>query len=154
MSLVNAGIHRQLAVACFNQCWDLIDKTDRSEDDDAAMIRLAEVSYWHWQQVDVVTAKQISVGCWQLARVLPSSARGRKRVTTGKSRWMLRWRASCRRSTLPMPTRGLLVDNRLLSRTVRRPWNRPEARPLKSTTKLSDRWCWLTWIKLQQSKPD
>ncbi|MCA9788009.1 MAG: hypothetical protein H6678_11285 [Candidatus Delongbacteria bacterium] len=62
-------IHRGFAAQCFNACWDLIDKHDRSAQDDETMRRLAEVSLWHWTQVTDHTALQMSVGYWQLSRV-------------------------------------------------------------------------------------
>lgn len=62
-------IHRDFAAQCFNACWDLIDKHDRSAQEDETMRRLAEVSLWHWTQVADHTARHLSIGYWQLSRV-------------------------------------------------------------------------------------
>ena len=42
--------HRQMSIDCFNQCWTLIDKTNRLPEDVENMILLANVSLWHWKQ--------------------------------------------------------------------------------------------------------
>jgi hypothetical protein len=59
--------HRRQAVALFNATWDLIDKCDRTEDDDAEMLLSAASSRWHWGQVG--GAEQIASSDWQLAHV-------------------------------------------------------------------------------------
>lgn len=61
--------HRHFAVEAFNTCWQLIDQTERSDQEQRTMIRLAESSYWHWMLVEDHTAENQSVGLWLLARV-------------------------------------------------------------------------------------
>lgn len=61
--------HRFFAAHAFNACWKIIDQEDRTSDDDEMMLRLAEVSMWHWQQFDGHTDENLSIGYWQLARV-------------------------------------------------------------------------------------
>jgi hypothetical protein len=56
-----------LAKQLFNQCWDLIEKADRSAEEDLAMLHLAQTSRWHWGNVG--TAKEWAIGEWQCARV-------------------------------------------------------------------------------------
>jgi hypothetical protein len=60
---------RRFAVTAFNDCWKLIDLPERTAGEDREMIRLAEVSYWHWLQFDGHTPENEGIGLWQLSRV-------------------------------------------------------------------------------------
>jgi len=68
--LVDGAGHRQLAVACFNNCWGLIEKKDRTQAETHEMIALAYASWWHWGQVPERKPVNWSRGAWQVARVL------------------------------------------------------------------------------------
>lgn len=61
--------HKYFAAHCFNQAWGLIDKTDRTPQEDEQMIRLNMTSTWHWTQRDDCTDKNLSIGYWQAARI-------------------------------------------------------------------------------------
>ena len=61
--------HRRFAARCFNQAWDLIEKSDRTKDEDLEMVRLTHASHWHWTQVKDHTPKNISIAYWQAARI-------------------------------------------------------------------------------------
>jgi len=61
--------HRFFAAECFNRAWDLIDKTDRTPDEDEQMIQLSLASAWHWTQRDDCTATNLSVAYWQVSRI-------------------------------------------------------------------------------------
>lgn len=61
--------HKHFAGACFNACWGLIDKPDRTSEDDEEMLRLAVTSHWHWTQRSNYGPKEASVANWQLSRV-------------------------------------------------------------------------------------
>ncbi|MEX0326790.1 MAG: hypothetical protein AB3N33_11955 [Puniceicoccaceae bacterium] len=61
--------HRKFAVTAFNDCWKLIDLPQRTPEETRAMIRLAEVSYWHWMAFKEHTAENEGIGLWQLSRV-------------------------------------------------------------------------------------
>lgn len=61
--------HRHFSAACFNAAWDLIEKENRTEEDDDQMIRLCMASTWHWTQRDDVTDTSLSIGYWQAARI-------------------------------------------------------------------------------------
>jgi tetratricopeptide (TPR) repeat protein len=67
--------HRSMAADCFNTCWTYIEKENRTDSEDEEMRRLAEVSFWHWLQVEDHTKENESVGYWQLARVYAISGR-------------------------------------------------------------------------------
>jgi hypothetical protein len=61
--------HRHFSARCFNQAWDLLDKAERTPDEDEEMIRLSMASLWHWTEREDCTATSLSVGCWQLSRI-------------------------------------------------------------------------------------
>lgn len=61
--------HRHFAAACFNQAWDLIDKVDRTAEEDEQMIRLSLASHWHWTQRADYYGTNKSVAHWQTSRI-------------------------------------------------------------------------------------
>ena len=61
--------HRYFSVECFNRAWGLIDKPDRTQEEDEEMIRLSLASAWHWSQRPDCTTKNISISYWQTSRV-------------------------------------------------------------------------------------
>lgn len=61
--------HRYFAADCFNRAWLLIDKPDRTSDDDQQMISLAQASLWHWTQRPDCTPRNLSIGYWQLSHI-------------------------------------------------------------------------------------
>jgi hypothetical protein len=50
-SVISPAQHRQLGIDLFNYTWTLIDKPDRTADDDDEMIHVAHASAYHWRQV-------------------------------------------------------------------------------------------------------
>jgi hypothetical protein len=60
--------HRKFAVDLFNHTWDLLEASQRSEDDDLDMLASALASLHHWRQVG--EPKNLSVSDWQVSRVL------------------------------------------------------------------------------------
>ncbi|MFJ1702769.1 helix-turn-helix domain-containing protein [Kitasatospora sp. NPDC088346] len=61
------GDERQLAVDLFNGVWRLLEREDRSVEDDDRMVHMAHASRHHWGQVG--TAVNLSRGEWQCSRV-------------------------------------------------------------------------------------
>ena len=59
--------HKKFAVDCFNQIWPLLEKKERTDDDDAMMLRLAHTSLYHWLHFGKPVNEQR--GEWMLARV-------------------------------------------------------------------------------------
>ncbi|HVT78218.1 MAG TPA: hypothetical protein VHD87_14375 [Acidimicrobiales bacterium] len=57
--------HQYFAVQAFNAAWELIEKPDRTPDDDAAMLERAFASRWHWGFVG--GPEQTATGDWQIA---------------------------------------------------------------------------------------
>lgn len=61
--------HKYFAANCFNSVWNLIDKKDRTADENEQMINLAQASIWHWTQREDCTDQNMSTGYWQASRV-------------------------------------------------------------------------------------
>jgi hypothetical protein len=59
--------HRKLGVELFNATWDLMEKSDRTLDDDALMIHMAHASAYHWLQVGA--PENAARSHWQCSRV-------------------------------------------------------------------------------------
>lgn len=57
---------RRLAADCFNKTWTLLDKQDRTPEDDDEMLHCAHASAYHWTQVG--TAANRARGEWQCSR--------------------------------------------------------------------------------------
>ncbi len=66
-TLIDPALHRQLAVTLFNQVWSFLEQPQRTVEEDLQMIHAAHASRYHWGQVG--TAKEWSIGEWQIARV-------------------------------------------------------------------------------------
>ena len=62
--------HRRFAVQCFNQTWSLLEQPVETPADRTRLLSCAMTSLWHWTQRDDVTSRHLSVGCWQVSRVL------------------------------------------------------------------------------------
>lgn len=62
-----ATAHKSFAVSAFNGAWNLVDKADRSSDDDRQMLTLAFASRWHWGEVG--TTENRVIADWQVAHV-------------------------------------------------------------------------------------
>lgn len=61
--------HKYYSVNCFNQAWDLIDKTERTPEEDEEMIRLSLASHYHWTQRDDYSNTNASIALWQISRI-------------------------------------------------------------------------------------
>ncbi|MGE6487189.1 hypothetical protein [Paenisporosarcina sp. NPDC076898] len=59
--------HRSIAVRLFNETWDLIEKKDRTGDEDSQMLEKTYASLYHWRQVG--TKLNLARGYWQVSRV-------------------------------------------------------------------------------------
>ena len=59
--------HKEEAVKCFNATWELIDKPDKTHEDNVNMIHTAHASRYHWGQIG--TALELTRGEWQISRV-------------------------------------------------------------------------------------
>lgn len=61
--------HKFFAAHCFNRAWDLIDKTDRTVEQDRMMVLLNQTSLFHWSQRPDNDNKSKSIGYWQASRI-------------------------------------------------------------------------------------
>jgi hypothetical protein len=59
--------HRELAVNLFNFVWTLLDKPERTLDEEDTMIHAAHASRYHWSLAG--TAVNLARGEWQVSRV-------------------------------------------------------------------------------------
>jgi hypothetical protein len=59
--------HRIFAASSFNQAWDLIEKPDRTPEDNSAMLSATFASRYHWEVVG--TDENRVVGDWQIAHI-------------------------------------------------------------------------------------
>ncbi len=70
--------HRYFSTACFNAVWNLIDKSDRTADEDEGMVFLAHASAWHWTQREDCSPRNLSISYWQLSRVYAMIGQGER----------------------------------------------------------------------------
>jgi hypothetical protein len=64
-----ASAHKYFSAHCFNKAWELMDKPDRTPEEDEQMIRLSLASHWHWTQRKDCNATNTSVAHWQTSRI-------------------------------------------------------------------------------------
>lgn len=61
--------HRHFSASCFNGVWDLLDKPERTPDENQLMVSMCHASLFHWLQRPDCTPRNLSIGYWQLSRV-------------------------------------------------------------------------------------
>jgi hypothetical protein len=61
--------HRRLGVDLYNATWELLDRGDRSAEDDDALVARAHASFYHWSQVPDVRPENVGRGHWLCSRV-------------------------------------------------------------------------------------
>ena len=61
--------HRYFSADCFNKAWDLIDKAERTPEEDRLMVALNQASIFHWLNRPDCTSENLSVGYWQASRI-------------------------------------------------------------------------------------
>ncbi|MBT3321835.1 MAG: hypothetical protein HN392_06080 [Anaerolineae bacterium] len=59
--------HRKFAKETFNGTWNLLDKKERTKEEDAQMIRMAHASRYHWGEIG--TPLEFARSDWQISRV-------------------------------------------------------------------------------------
>lgn len=68
MPVVNhSEIHRKFAVDLFNLVWELLEKAERSQEENDSMLHAAHASRYHWGQVGAPV--NLARGEWQISRV-------------------------------------------------------------------------------------
>jgi hypothetical protein len=66
--------HRQLGVDLYNHVWTLLEKQDRTREEDDEMLHAAHASRYHWGEVG--RAENLARGEWQCSRVYAVLGRG------------------------------------------------------------------------------
>ena len=74
----------EFAKSIYNSIWGLLEKGDRSLEDDQEMLLAAYASLYHWTKVG--TAVHYQRGCWMISRVYQ---------TLGKAESSLEWALRC-----------------------------------------------------------
>ncbi len=64
-----AAAHKHFAAHCFNSAWDLIDKSNRTPEEDRLMVALNQASLYHWMNRADCTNENLSIGYWQASRI-------------------------------------------------------------------------------------
>ena len=59
--------HRKVGADLFNHVWELLDRKNRTPEEDAKMLHAAHASCYHWGEVG--TLRNVSIGEWQISRV-------------------------------------------------------------------------------------
>jgi DNA-binding transcriptional MerR regulator len=65
--ILSSEAERRLAIRYFNAVWTLMEKEDRTVEDDDLMIHMAHASRYHWGQVG--KPENLARGEWQVSRV-------------------------------------------------------------------------------------
>jgi signal transduction histidine kinase len=65
----STAAHKYFSAENFNKAWEFIEKGERTDEENLAMLHTAIASLWHWTQREDVSAKNLSVGYWQVSRV-------------------------------------------------------------------------------------
>lgn len=71
--ILDAEAETSLAASLFNGAWTLLEKPDRTADDDLLMVHMAHASCYHWGRVG--TAVNFVRGEWQCSRVYATLSR-------------------------------------------------------------------------------
>ena len=66
-AILPEDMHRLCARALYDRCWEQARRTDRSAEDDQALLNMAHASLWHWRVVGLPV--NLARGEWMLARV-------------------------------------------------------------------------------------
>ncbi|HEY69207.1 MAG TPA: hypothetical protein G4O08_01345 [Anaerolineae bacterium] len=68
--------HRYFSATCFNMAWGLMDKSERTAEEDEMMIRLSLASHWHWTQREDYAKTNESIAYWQTSRIYAMLGQG------------------------------------------------------------------------------
>lgn len=72
-TILGPDVQRKLAAGLFNHTWELLDKEDRTREDEDRMIHAAHASRFAWE--DIGTPQNRAVGEWQVSRVYATLGR-------------------------------------------------------------------------------
>jgi hypothetical protein len=60
--------HKYFSAECFNRAMKLVEKEDRTLEENEEMIQLSLTSAWHWSQREDQSSTKISISLWQISR--------------------------------------------------------------------------------------
>ncbi|MBT2687503.1 hypothetical protein J7I93_04825 [Bacillus sp. ISL-47] len=66
-SVIEIEDHKKIAISLFNRVWDLMEKPDRTREEDLQMIHMVHTSRFHWEMAGKPV--NLSRGEWQISRV-------------------------------------------------------------------------------------
>ena len=66
---MNNNNHHYMGIEMNNQTWGLLDKKDRSEQDNIKMINFAKASLYHWRKSDKFKVVNEQIGQWLISHV-------------------------------------------------------------------------------------
>jgi hypothetical protein len=72
--------HRQLGIDLFNYTWTLLDKQDRTREEDDEMLSAAFASAFHWLHAEGAGPENRARSEWQISRVYAMLGRGEPAV--------------------------------------------------------------------------
>lgn len=82
--MTDQEIHRQLSADCFNGVWELLEKKNRTPEEDILLCEMAHASLFHWLQRDDLLPDNLSIGYWQVSRVYSILNRGEEALRYAK----------------------------------------------------------------------
>jgi hypothetical protein len=75
---VDAEAHRSVAVATYQQCWELLDRPVRSNDDGVELLTTAFASRFHWGHAG--GPQEWIIGDWMISRAAAAVGQGQLAV--------------------------------------------------------------------------
>lgn len=78
------SVHKRFSVDCFNAAWELIDQKERTPAENVTMVLRSMASLWHWTQRADCKPKNLSIGYWQVSRVLSLAGEGGSALKFGE----------------------------------------------------------------------
>ncbi len=79
--LLEPSQHRKLGIDLFNYVWNLLEKPDRTKEEDDEMIHAAHASRWHWGIIG--EPEHLARGEWQISRAYATLGRGEAALRHG-----------------------------------------------------------------------
>ena len=73
---MTAAEHRRLAADLFNRTWTLLERPERTRDEDDEMLYATFASAYHWLHAEGAGPENRARSEWQIARVLAELVRG------------------------------------------------------------------------------
>jgi len=64
----DAALHKKMGIEFFNYTWELLDKPQRTREENDTMLHAAHASRFHWEKAGG-TAVNLARGEWQVSRV-------------------------------------------------------------------------------------